>query len=411
MKEIIVLVIIVILSLVGYRRAYTDTRTPKYFSPIIFSEFLYIFLGLLMGPMFLNFLDSNILDSLTPLVLLGLGWIGILFGIQLKFSDIIRFPRSFFGVMIFNSVVPLIFVFIAFIFYFFYAGQITPTSQGVIVAFALVFAAMASCTSQSTMTVMGRGLIDSGKRNIVILLRYVSSLDDMVAIPLVGLAFAYEGFHTIGGEIYFRWWDVLLATVLLGLLSGFILNFIVRITEDKRELFLVVIGMVILSVGGARYLNVSPLLMSAISGMVLANMSPKQSEIMDILLLGEKPIFLIFLITIGALLEFSPQVLIVVPIYIGIRFLGKVLGGFGASLVFKTYFEIPRNIGLGSISQGSMAVAIALSFSQLAPDPIGGLIIFSVTTSILFNELLAPMAIKSVLGSAKDGNRGKAGTK
>ena len=411
MKEIIVLVIIVILSLVGYRWTYTDTRTPKYFSPIIFSEFLYIFLGLLMGPMFLNFLDFKILDSLTPLVLLGLGWIGILFGIQLKFSDIIRFPKSFFGVMIFSSVVPLIFVFLAFMFYFFYISRELPTSRGVIVASVLVFAAMACCTSQSTITVVGRGLIDSSKRNIIILLRYVSSLDDMVAIPLVGLAFAYEGFHTIGGEIYFRWWDVLLTTVLLGLLSGIILNFIVRITEDKRELFLVVIGMVILSVGGARYLNVSPLLMSAISGIVLANMSPKQNEIMEILLLGEKPIFLIFLITIGALLEFSPQALIVVPIYIGIRLLGKVLGGFGASLIFKTYFEIPRNVGLGLISQGSMAVAIALSFSQLAPDPIGGLIIFSVAASVLFNELLAPKAIKSVLGSTGDDNRGKVGTK
>ncbi len=411
MKEIIVLVIVVILSLVGYKRMYTDTRTPKYFSPIIFSEFLYIFLGLLMGPMFLNFLDSNILDSLTPLVLLGLGWIGILFGIQLKFSDIIRFPKSFFGVMIFNSFVPLILVFFAFMFYFFFTGQEAPTSRGVIISSVLVFAAMASCTSQSTITVMGRGLIDSSKRNIIILLRYVSSLDDMVAIPLVGLAFAYEGFHTIGREIYFRWWDVLLVTVLLGLLSGFILNFIVRITEDKRELFLVVIGMVILSVGGARYLNVSPLLMSAIAGMVLANMSSKQSEIMDILLLGEKPIFLIFLITIGALLEFSSQVLIVVPIYIGIRFLGKVLGGFGASLIFKTYFEIPRNIGLGLISQGSMAVAIALSFSQLVPDPIGGLIIFSVAVSVLFNELLSPLAIKSVLGNTRGDNREKVGTK
>ena len=63
---------------------------------------------------------------------------------------------------------------------------------------------------------------------------------------------------------------MLLSTVLLGLLSGFLLNLIIRITEDKRELFLIVIGMVILSVGGASYLNVSPLLMAAISGVVLA---------------------------------------------------------------------------------------------------------------------------------------------
>lgn len=411
MKEIFVLVLIIILSLIGYRWTYTDTSSSKYASPIFFSEFLYILLGLLMGPVYLNLIDSKILDALTPLIFLGLGWIGILFGIQLNFKDIVKFPKSFFGVMLSQSIVPLVIVFLAFSAYFAHLYRGDAASRGIFISSAMIFAAAAACTSQSTIAVMSRRLKNVGERNIVNLMRYVSSLDDMVAIPVVGLAFAYEGFHTIKGEVYFHWWDVLLTTVLLGLLTGFILNFIVRITEDRRELFLVVIGMVILSVGGARYLNVSPLLMSAIAGIILANMSPKQGEIMDILLLGEKPIFLIFLVTVGALLDFTTSALIVVPIYIGIRFFGKVAGGFGASLLFKTYFTIPRNIGLGLIPQGSMAVAIALSFYQSIPYPLGKLIISSVAASVLFNEALAPRAIWFVLRDSQKDNRKAADSK
>ncbi len=393
MKEIFGLALLIILSLIGYRWIYTSTRRAKYISPILFSEFLYILLGLMLGPAFLDFLDFKIVKALTPLVFLGLGWIGMLFGIQLKFGDIVKFPRSFFGIMILHSVVPAAVVFLAFALYFTRGGHAGLYPVGVIIASLFVFASMAACTSQATITTVSRDVKDSEKRNVINLMRYVSSLDDMVAIPLVGIAFAYEGFHTIGGEVYFRWWDMLLSTVLLGLLSGFILNLITRITEDKRELFLVVIGMVILSVGGAGYLNVSPLLMSAISGVVLANLSQKRGEIMEILLLGEKPIFLIFLIIVGALLEFSQAIPIVITIYIGIRLLGKVMGGVGASFLFKTYFRIPRSIGLGLIPQGSMAVAIALSFSQTVPNPLGGLIIFSAAASVLINEAFAPVSI------------------
>jgi Kef-type K+ transport system membrane component KefB len=134
-------------------------------------------------------------------------------------------------------------------------------------------------------------------------------------------------------------------------------------------------------------------------------MSSKQDEIMDILLLGEKPIFLIFLVTVGALLDFTTSALVVVPIYIGVRFLGKVVGGFGASLFFKTYFKIPRKIGLGLIPQGSMAVAIALSFHQSIPEPLGKLIITSIAASVLLNEALAPRAIWFVLGDSQESNR------
>jgi hypothetical protein len=411
MKEIFGLVLVVILALVGYRWIYTETRRIKSISPIIFSEALYILLGLLVGPTFFNFLDSEILEALTPLVYLGLGWIGILFGIQLKFKDIAKFPKSFLGITIVQSVVPAAAVFLAFALYFAHSGRVGMYPGGIIIALLFVFASMAACTSQASITTISREVKGGGRRNVINLMRYISSLDDMVAIPLVGIAFAYEGFHTIGGEVYFRWWDMLLSTLLLGLLSGFILNLIVRTIEDRRELILVIIGTVILAVGGAGYLNVSPLLMAAVSGIVLANLSQKRDEIMEILLLGEKPIFLTFLIIVGALLDFSPLVLIVVPIYIGIRLLGKVAGGFGAALVFKTYFEIPKNIGLGLIPQGSMAVAIALCFSRAAPDPLGGLVIFSAAASILVNEALAPGAIRFVLEDAQGGDPKKAGAK
>jgi Kef-type K+ transport system membrane component KefB len=397
MKAAVVIVVIILLSLLGYRRDYSRTAVSSFLSPVFLTECLYVVTGIILGPHLLGFLDENILDALTPLVLLGLGWIGLLFGIQLNFTDIARFPKSYFLMMLFQGILPFICVFGTMFWYF------TPVSElprGLILSSLLIFGAMAICTAQPTMAVISWQMKDE-KGKLMRLLRYISSLDDIVALPFIALAFAYEGFHTIGGEVVFSWWDILLITILLGLLTGFILNLLVRLTRDNRELLLLVISMVILSVGISRYLNVSPIVMSAIAGIVLANMSPKRMEITRILLWVEKPFFLIFLIVSGALLTFSPIILVIVPLYIGMRLVGKITGGILSAKTTTHPFPVPAHIGLGLTPQGSMSVAIALSFSQTISEPLGQYLIFSVIASVLFHEALAPFFIRYVLKGAE----------
>lgn len=393
MKSVLVLILVILLSLLGYRYAFADKKRTIVTSPVFLTELIYVSFGLVLGPSFLGFFDEEILEALSPLVFLGLGWIGMLFGIQLNFRDIKRFPKSFFGITIFQGLFPLIFVFLAFIAYFAYAGGM---SGGLILSSALIFGAVSVCTSQTAMAMVSRN-IPPKKRGLLDLLRYISSLDDILAIPFLALAFAYEGFHTIGGDIYFRWWDVVLATIMLGLLSGFILNLLIRMAEDRREIFLLIISIVILFVGISRYLNISPIFIAVLAGMILANLCPNRDEVTDFLIKGEKPIFLIFLIISGALLEFVPQILIVVPLFIIVRLVAKSLGGAFVSKTFQTYFEIPKNIGLGLVPQGSLSLAIALSFAMSAPQLVGTLLIFSVTASVLFHEPFALLALNRVL--------------
>ncbi len=393
MKAVLVLIFVILLSLLGYHYAFADKKRTAFTSPVFLTELIYLSLGLVIGPNFLGFLDKEILDAFSPLIFLGLGWIGMLFGIQLNFRDIKRFPKGFFGITIFQGLFPLIFVFLAFIAYFAYTGGIP---GGLIPSTALIFGSVSICTSQSAMAMVSRD-IPPKKRGLLDLLRYISSLGDILAIPFLALAFAYEGFHTIGGDIYFRWWDVVLATIMLGLLSGFILNLLIRMAEDRREIFLLIISVVILFVGISRYLNISPIFIAVLAGMILANLCPNRDEVTDFLIKGEKPIFLIFLIISGALLKFVPQVLIVVPLFIGVRLIAKALGGVFVSKTFQRYFEIPKNIGLGLVPQGSLSLAIALCFAMSAPQIVGTLLIFSVTASILCHEPFATLALNRVL--------------
>jgi hypothetical protein len=75
------------------------------------------------------------------------------------------------------------------------------------------------------------------------------------------------------------------------------------------------------------------------------------------------------------------------------------LGGLFVSKTFQTNFEIPRNIGLGLVPQGSLSLAIALSFAMSAPHIVGTLLIFSVAASVILHEPFATLALNRVLES------------
>ena len=87
--------IFVLLALLGTRFLY---RGKNPFSPlyILFqSGLVYVFLGVYLGQQGVNILSPQILQGFRPIIGLGLGWIGFLFGFQLEYRYLKRFPRKY----------------------------------------------------------------------------------------------------------------------------------------------------------------------------------------------------------------------------------------------------------------------------------------------------------------------------
>ncbi|MCA9796363.1 MAG: hypothetical protein KC910_31365, partial [Candidatus Eremiobacteraeota bacterium] len=71
---------------------------------------LFLLLGAAIGPNGLRLLDPDVLEQLGPIVVLGLGWIGFLYGIHLEYRWLRRFASGLFLTALGESAFTFLFV-------------------------------------------------------------------------------------------------------------------------------------------------------------------------------------------------------------------------------------------------------------------------------------------------------------
>ena len=104
MKIFFALLLIIFLAFSGYHLTFKRLKLPFFKYKIYLTGTEFLFLGLLLGPQFLNLLDTQTMGGLDPLSALLLGWIGLLFGFQFEFSRLRRFPEQFLIAGIFEGI-------------------------------------------------------------------------------------------------------------------------------------------------------------------------------------------------------------------------------------------------------------------------------------------------------------------
>jgi len=404
MKLIVVVALIFLIALVGSRRTFARVKLPLGAQHIFLTGTEFIFVGLFLGGVFLNILDEKMIKELHPFLSLGLAWIGLLFGIQLDFRKLIRFPIQYFLVAMLQAIFTLLVVFFPF---YFILDRFFPSESNLILV-ALVLSAAAAPTAQSALALQSprspSGLLrvprDDAQhgRRLMRLLRYVSGMDGLVGLVILGFVLCFSEFHTVGGEGFLATWQWLLISIGLGVVIGFIFHVLTSSRVAAEELLLVVLGMIIFSGGIALYLNLSPLFVNFIIGVVIANLSHAKNRITSILLSGEKSVYIIFLILVGATWHLgSAWAFALAGIYFVIRLIGKICGGYLATRMFKTVLNVPASVGLGLVSQGGMAIVIVINFQQVYHSVLTDVVVTMVLLATLVNEIISPALAQRVL--------------
>jgi hypothetical protein len=393
MKIIVGILIILGISLVGARKSFVTVRSPFVVDSFFLTGTEFILVGLCLGHNFLNILDEKSLASLSPFFSLILGWIGLLFGMQVEFRKLRMFPASHWKTTVLQSLVTMFLVFVVFrgILRWMY-----PADSLHVLAASCALAITAGTTAQSVLVLV---IEQMGRRRgpLIDLMRYVSSLDGVIGLILFGMLFCYV--HPFipsepGGASFWQW---LAITFGLGFVTGFLFNSLVVVRLSDQELLLVIIGMVTFSGGIATCFGLSPLLVCMIMGMVIVNVSPARERVVATLAQGEKPVYLILLILAGAIWQVADPVFFALAgLYWSIRLVGKLLGGYVAVCGF-TGIQSPHTVGLALLSQGGVAVAMILSFDQAYTSRLTSGVVTMVLLSVIANEVVSPYLAKRVL--------------
>ncbi len=399
MKTITGILLLAVLALAGHRRSFTHIARPRTgrFFFLTGTEFLLV--GYLLGDSFLGILDGATLDRVRPFLILGLGWIGLLSGIQLEWKALGVFgPASYLWILLYGSTV-LLFVF-AGLYALFDAWFPADPHIGLAAA---VLAVTALCTAQASIALWMQH-VDKQKRPLGLMLQFVSSVNDVIAIVLFGLLVGFyqpiEG-GSGGGSLLPL--ENVAFSLLLGVLAGVLLLALFRTRLGGVDKVLIVIGLVLFGGGISYLLRISPLLVHLVAGVILANFSLRSEETFQLLVRIERPLYLIFLMIAGAYLRIgSPLVILLALAYVGLRaFSQGIAGGLFLGHVFRdAAYPRTRGLGLGLLSQAGIGVALAVHFHIWIADP-ASLPILKVTFSvlllaILLNELISPVGLSAV---------------
>lgn len=364
----------------------------------------FIFLGFLLGPHLARVLSPTLIQQLTPLLALGLGWIGLLFGLQLDRDHLRQFPRRYLLLAWLQAVVTFVVVFVL--------GELI-TYAWLSMSFAAVVLATAATASASTpaaIAVVSNAYQARGSTTRFLF--YVASLDAAVGILALGLTNAahHPGMLGRGEALSLLEWFAI--CILLGCFFGVLLLSLTRIRPRSQELVLVLIGLVLFAAGASFYLALSPLFVCMIAGILIGNLSPIRRRIYSALAAWEKPIYVVMLVLAGALLEFpSWWIAPLVAAYVALRLLGKWMGGLVASRLRPRSLKFPNSFGLALTPQGGISLAMAISFNLIyvptAPEVQTAVEVFFATVVIAVgvSDLLGPLLVRNVLERAGELDR------
>lgn len=401
MKIVIGITIIVLVALVGSRWTFTRARLPLGAQRVYLTGSEFMLVGLCLGELLLGLLDRPTVSGLSPLLDLALGWLGLLFGAQLEYRQITRFPGQYITVTLALGGATLL----ACLPMGLLLGQALGPEQWPWLG-ALVLAAAAVPTAPAALALVQQEL-RARQGGAMEVLRFVAGLDALVGLVVFGLVFTFPHTHSPLGPAQLITVQYLLICLGLGGLMGLVLHLLTRLGCTQAELQLFTVGVVALTAGVAAFLKLSPLTVTLVSGVVIANMRGERARILLVLLTLEKPLYLVLLIFAGALVRPVPDlatVLLLALAYTGLRSAGKIAGGFACSRLLRPAgLRLPSSLGFGLTSQGGMAVAMVVSFHRgffdhPHLDGMASAVLVIALVSILANELLSPSFARAALG-------------
>ena len=396
MKPAFAFLLILFLAFSGYHLTFRRFRLPFFARPFYVTGSEFLFLGLLLGPLFLNVLDREAQKDLFFLHAFLLGWIGLIFGFQFEMGKLRRFPRGFVLAAITEGAVSFVLIYAAI--------QLTALSlpgagHVVRVVDALVLGAVGACTAQTGVALVAS---EHGPKfgKLVLFLRCVSSIGPL--IPLVGFGLFFS-FGNVSANSWLSGIGNGLIILLASCLGVLLLIFLfLREPRQESELILLLLSTVTMGGGLSSVLGMSPLFFTFLLGILLVNMCREKERLYQILISVEKPAYVLLLVLLGAnwrlISVWVPMLAVVYCVYRG---MAKVGAGVVASRIAGIERErLPGLSGLGLLHQGGLSLAMVLDFQQGFAGGGAFWVVSVVLIGVLLNDVMGFFLTERLLRNA-----------
>jgi Kef-type K+ transport system membrane component KefB len=294
---------------------------------LIVSGAEYLVLGVLLGPQVTGLFTPAAIEAFQPIVILGIGWMGIVAAMPMRLSRLVRIPA-------------------------------------VTYRLALVLGAIAVASTPAGLDVA----FGDARRSAPVLqqIEVANSMDAVISILAFGvlLALMHTEAPVLMRPLTTTEWFVV--TLGIGIIGGTLFHLFLGDEQGADRLFISLGGAVILTSGAAAYLQLSPTLAAFAMGVVLANSLRHTKPVEEVLRTGERPLYYVLLLLAGA--SWTPDSNVgwwlVIMHYVVLRTLAKLWGTGIVTWLNRTQSSVGLDWGRALIGQGRLTIALALDYSR-----------------------------------------------
>lgn len=362
---------------------------------VFLSGLVYIFLGMYLGHMGLNILNPQVLDELTPLLSLGLGWIGFLFGFQFDRKYLRRFPKKYLGLSFLMSffALSLVSVVVFFLLKELYFEQSHFLLYGIAVACGLL------ATVNSPTLLNAASFAFSIKGDYCYLARFLTSVSGFWGVLGLALLFSFWHFPFFEFQIILKGSILFAISTVVPVILAYLFHWLTKKRTSEQDILVYLLGFIFFISGAAFYFNLSPLYVSMIMGVAYSNLTKIHEKLYPLLLSVEKPLYIVFLILIGAIWEFrfDARIALLVLTFLFSRILGYVLPMRSLKFLLGFPLPLPYHFGFSFLSFGGIGIAFAVSLKLAYSTELTEVFISVALISIIVSDFLSPWLLKHSL--------------
>lgn len=358
---------------------------------LIVSGAEYLVLGVLLGPQVTGLFSPAALDAFHPLVVLGVGWMGITTGIPLRLQQLVRIPAVTYRLALAESVTTLALVGAGAVSAFAYGYQL---DRDAVLAPALVLGTLAVASTPAGLTVA----FGAGRRREPVLrqIEVAHGMDGLVSILAYGVLVAvlHEAAPLgIRGLTSTEW---VVVTLGIGVLGGTLFHLFLGDEQSVDRVWVALGGAIMLTSGAADFLQLSPTLATLAMGVILVNSLRNPTPVVEVLRTGERPLYYVLLLLAGASWRPERNIVwwLVIAHYVILRTLAKLWGTGIATWLNSAQERVGIDWGRALIGQGRLTLALAFYYSQ-RDLPFGDVIFTCAAVSVLFTEFFAARFVRS----------------
>jgi Kef-type K+ transport system membrane component KefB len=362
---------------------------------LIVSGAEYLVLGVLLGPQVSGLFPTSAAAQFTPIVILGIGWLGLSVGMQFRLQRLIRVPAFKYRLSLVQSLLTLTLVAAGVSYATAYVYQV-PMAVAMIPGIALGAIAVAS-TPAGLDVAYGR----SGIRAPVLQqIEVALGMDALVSVVAFGLLLAWAHGTTPVAVRALTMTEWVVVTLGIGVVGGTLFHLFLGEEKHPDRLFVSLAGAVVITSGAAAYLELSPAMAALVMGVLLANTMRSPKPVQQVLAASERPLYYSLLVLAGASWQ-SEQMIgwwLVIAHYVVLRTLSKLWGSGIVTWLNRAQPMVGLDWGRALIGQGRLTIVLALDYARRTDLPNSDLVFTCAIVSVLFTEFAAARFVRSAVG-------------